>query len=273
MIDYANAGGRIFATHYSYVWLFNDAPFSTTASWQVDQTPNFTADPETGTINASFPDGLTLAQWLQFIGASTTLGQISLQVLRHDFNAVVAPAQEWVQITDPNYPTPVPMHYTFNTPVGVPPANQCGKVLYNDYHVEDATTSGTTFPAECTVTGMTPQEKMLEFDIFNLGACVTPPVCIPKTCAEIGASCGSEGDGCGNIIPCGNCPSPQTCGGGGTPGVCGTGGTCTPKTCAELGLNCGQTSDGCSNVIACGTCTPPLTCGGGGQSNICGGQF
>ena len=28
-------GGRVFATHYSYVWLFNDSPFSTTASWAV----------------------------------------------------------------------------------------------------------------------------------------------------------------------------------------------------------------------------------------------
>jgi hypothetical protein len=273
VIDYANAGGRIFTTHYSYVWLFNDAPFSTTATWQADQTPSFTADPETGAINTSFPDGLMLAQWLKLLYPTSTLGQIQLQALRHDFNAVVAPSQEWVSITDAFYTTPIPMHYTFNTPVGATPANQCGKVLYNDYHVEDATTSGTTFPAECTVTGMTPQEKMLEFDIFNLGACVTPPVCTPKTCTEIGASCGPEGDGCGNIIQCGSCPSPQTCGGGGTPGVCGSGGTCTPKTCAQLGLNCGQTSDGCSNVIDCGTCSPPLTCGGGGQSNICGGRF
>jgi hypothetical protein len=273
VINYANAGGRIFATHYSYVWLFNDTPFSTTATWDADQLPNFSSDPETGYIVTTFPKGLLLAQWLQYIGASTTLGQMPINTLRHDFDAVAATSQEWVYLNDPNYTTPVPMHYTFNTPVTAAPANQCGKVLYNDYHVEDAVTGGTTFPAECTVVGMTPQEKMLEFDIFDLGACVTPPVCTPKTCAQIGASCGPEGDGCGNIIQCGNCTSPQTCGGGGTPGVCGTGQTCTPKNCAELGFNCGSTSDGCSNVINCGMCTSPLTCGGGGQSNVCGGQF
>ena len=36
VVNYANSGGRVFATHYSYVWLYNDAPFSTTADWAVD---------------------------------------------------------------------------------------------------------------------------------------------------------------------------------------------------------------------------------------------
>src|SRR5262249_5024439 len=27
LINYTNAGGRVFATHFSYVWLYNDAPF------------------------------------------------------------------------------------------------------------------------------------------------------------------------------------------------------------------------------------------------------
>ncbi len=39
-----------------------------------------------------------------------------------------------------------PMHYTFDTPVGAAPANQCGRVLYDDFHVEDAATDFTTFP-------------------------------------------------------------------------------------------------------------------------------
>src|SRR5260221_10294963 len=99
------------------------------------------------------------------------------------------------------------MHYTFNTPVGAMPANQCGKVLYDDFHVEDAFTSGVTFPGECTVAGMSPQEKMLEFMIFDLGSCVTPSTCAPKTCAQQGATCGPIGDGCGNIEQCGMCPT------------------------------------------------------------------
>ncbi len=45
MINYANAGGRLFATHYSYSWLYNIAPFSGTATWNVAQTaPERSAD-------------------------------------------------------------------------------------------------------------------------------------------------------------------------------------------------------------------------------------
>jgi hypothetical protein len=277
VVDYTNAGGRLFTTHYGYEWLYDDAPFSGTATWDVDQIPNFAADPETADINQTFPEGLALAQWLKLLYPTSTQGQITLNTLRHDFDAVTAPSLEWLSITDANYTTPIPMHYTFNTPVGSQPANQCGKVLYNDYHVEDSEsnpvpTTGQLFPAECNTNAMTQQEKMLEFDIFDLGACVTPPpACVPKTCAEIGASCGFAGDGCGNIImpSCGTCNSNQSC----VNGACTTQTTCVPKTCAELGLNCGNASDGCSSVINCGTCSPPLTCGGGGQSNVCGGQF
>ena len=27
LVNYTNAGGRMFATHYSYAWLYNDPPF------------------------------------------------------------------------------------------------------------------------------------------------------------------------------------------------------------------------------------------------------
>src|SRR5262249_53023410 len=54
VINYADAGGRIFATHFSYVWLYNDPPFSNTAVWQVGQGQP-TPDPQTGYINQMFP--------------------------------------------------------------------------------------------------------------------------------------------------------------------------------------------------------------------------
>jgi hypothetical protein len=44
--------------------------------------------------------------------------------------------------------------------------------------------------------------------------------CVPKTCAVLGYKCGMTGDGCGNTIDCGNCPTGQICGAGG-PGKCG----------------------------------------------------
>ncbi|MFT3768742.1 MAG: hypothetical protein QM820_25125 [Minicystis sp.] len=78
LVNYANAGGRIFATHYSYVWFYNNAPFSSTANWAADQGL-ISADPQIGYIDTSFPKGLALAQWMMNVGASTTLGQIQNQ--------------------------------------------------------------------------------------------------------------------------------------------------------------------------------------------------
>jgi hypothetical protein len=234
VINFANAGGRIFATHYSYVCFYNDVPFSGTAHWNVNQMP-FPND-QTGFVNQTFPKGLLLAQWLQYVGASTTQGQIPLQVLRDDVNGVIAPSQEWMTIQNPQ----VTMHYTLDTPVGAPAANQCGRVLYDDFHVEDTENANppvdgsVKFPNECAAGPMTPQEKLLEFMIFDLSPCVTPsiPSCAPKTCVELGVNCGPAGDGCGGTLQCGSCPMGQTCGGGSTPSVCDAP-SCTPKTCAS----------------------------------------
>jgi hypothetical protein len=270
LVNYANAGGRVFATHYSYVWLNNQAPFTGTATWAPDSTPP-SPDPQTGFIDMTFPKGLLLAQWLKLpaIGASTTLGQISLNTLRKDFTGVVAPSQLWMTVKNPAV---TPMHYTFNTPVGAAADKQCGRVLYDDFHVYDGVFSGTTFPNECgSGTAMSPQEKLLEFMIFDLTSCVTSdtPTCTPNTCAAQGISCGPAGDGCGNVLACGDCPAGKTCGGGGTPSVCGAP-SCTPKTCAAQGFNCGPAGDGCGNLLDCGTCPSGQTCGGGGKPGVCG---
>jgi hypothetical protein len=51
-------------------------------------------------------------------------------------------------------------------------------------------------------------------------------VCVPKTCTSQGVGCGPSGDGCGGLLQCGTCSSPQSCGGGGVPGQCGCTGLC-----------------------------------------------
>ncbi|MBI3184526.1 MAG: hypothetical protein HYZ28_20515 [Myxococcales bacterium] len=269
VINYLNAGGRLFATHYSYVWLYNVSPLSGTATWNVDQAfpPNNSAY-----VDQTFPKGQAFAQWLFNVGASTTLGRVQVNAVRHDFDAVIPPAQRWIY-SDPAVRANNPIEYTFNCPVGADAGDQCGRVLYSDFHV--ATGSGTgTFPGNCGAAApMTPQQKALEFMIFDLTSCIVPdtasPTCPPKSCSQQGYDCGLQGDGCGGVINCGSCTAPQTCGGGGVPGVCG-GSSCTPRTCAQLGYNCGLAGDGCGGSINCGTCTAPQTCGGGGTPNVCG---
>jgi len=271
MTGFANAGGRVFATHYNYTWLATASSFATTASWHVDQPFEFQNDPGTGIINQTFPEGAALASWLQIVGASTTPGQIAVDTLRRDFDGVSAPSNLWISVNDPNLGQ-VPLHYSFQTPVGTPAANQCGRVVFEDYHVENATTEGKLFPKECASGPMTPQEKLLEFELFDLASCIGPsttPVCVPMSCSQQGFNCGAQGDGCGNPLDCGSCAAPALCGGGGTPGVCGGTG-CVPKTCASAGVTCGVTGDGCGNVLSCGTCPAGEACGADGTPGKCG---
>jgi hypothetical protein len=302
VLNFANAGGRVFATHFSYTWLYDVNPWMQTAQWYcttpgcaVDQTVAFSSDPQTGYIDTSFPAGNTLAEWLFYIKASTTMAEMPIQALRDDFKLVNAPTQRWVYVKDPAYAYDKPMHFTFDTPWQAPPASLCGKVLYSDFHVEDAFTKGKTFPQECMQTCLdlanfgacnpadgcvcsgnvnpcktdadcnaaTPQEKMLEYFLFDLGGCVRPATCAPASCAGQNVQCGPASDGCGNIILCGMCPSGQAC----IAGKCTMG--CTPKSCAQQGFLCGMQGDGCGNVQSCGTC-PSGTCGGGGMPGVCG---
>lgn len=229
LTNYANAGGRIFTTHFNYGWIYKDnvhffSGLSGAINWSINGTQP-SPDPQTGYIDTTFTDGQTLAQWLKNTGltGTGTYGQIPLSTLRHDFTSGVSPTQRWTYLANGT-----PMHVTFNTPVGAQPSSQCGRVVYSDFHVENASNSHTTFPNECSGAAMTAQEKLLEYMLFDLASCIpTQPVCVPKTCAQIGLNCGPANDGCNNTIQCGSCTLPATCGGGGTTGVCGTPATYT----------------------------------------------
>jgi N-acetylneuraminic acid mutarotase len=279
LASYANIGGRVFTTHFTWNWIYSDntnyfSPLAPAVGWALNQAYP-TPDPQPGIIDQSFPKGALLAQWLKLpaIAASTTLGQIPIDTLRHDFNTAPPPTQNWMTV---NQPTATKMHLTFNTPLGAPSANQCGRVVFSDFHVEDRSSNVTKdkiYPAECDASlTMTPQEKLLEFMMFDLASCVTPdtiPACVPKTCGQLGLNCGQAGDGCGGTLSCGSCTSPQVCGWGSTPNVCTTPVACVPKTCSQLGLSCGPAGNGCGGTLNCGSCTLPEVCGAGGPGQ-CG---
>jgi hypothetical protein len=80
----------------------------------------------------------------------------------------------------------------------------------------------------------------------------------PTTCGVQQASCGTVDDLAGGYLFCGQCPSGQSCGGGG-PHRCGTS-TCTPTvSCASADAGCGYVFDGCK-MVSCGGCNMPLQC-------------
>ena len=95
-------------------------------------------------------------------------------------------------------------------------------------------------------------------------SCCDAPSCTPRTCQQLGLSCGRIDDGCGCPLDCGSCTAPDVCGGGGVPGQCGTpdGGACVPRTCADVGVICGPTHDGCGHKLEC-------QCPGGPFASYC----
>jgi hypothetical protein len=90
-------------------------------------------------------------------------------------------------------------------------------------------------------------------------------VCVPMSCVQLGAECGTAPNSCGGILDCGPCTNGLVCGGAG-PNKCGKL-PCTPRSCVQQGASCGVTSDGCSQAIDCGSCSSGKICL---ASNQCG---
>ena len=281
--SWANAGGRLFASHYSYKYLYQNSDYANTATWGGPQQGN--GNSTTGIVDTTFAKGDLFNTWLGIVGAWSTAygsGYIDITDPREYVKSVNANTDRFIYTdstrlingTQINQTSAVEQ-YAFNTPYGAASDAICGRVLYSGFHVAGASNLGDKiFPSYCSKNAMTAQEKVLEYMIFDLSSCVSvtggpPPVtCTPQTCGSLGATCGPVADGCGGQLNCGTCTAPDVCGGGGVANQCGN--SCTRSTCGKKGANCGVVSDGCGGTLNCGDCTAPATCGGGGTANICG---
>lgn len=262
-LQFANAGGRVYASHYSYTWLYNNPPFNSVVQWAPDQgnLPDGTA-----TINTSFAKGQTLSQWLSVTGASATPGQIPISTLRKDFNQLNAPTQSWLTLNNSALGNPV-MQFTFDTPVNSS-AVGCGRVLYDEYHVENQGGATTvTFPSECRTGTLTAQEKLLEFNLFDLTSDGEPPTLTPASqdfgSVLVGASSSSTAFTWRNNTPFPVVVSSATASGD----FHVTGNTCStvaPGASCEIGANFAPTAIGAETgtlkvVANTGTLTSALT--------------
>jgi hypothetical protein len=178
--DYANMGGKVFATHYHYEWLKHGvAEFQQTATWN-GGFGGFGTDYD---VDMSFPKGKAFAEWLVATGASTTLGKVRLEGVNSDVGEVNKnTSTSWIYGNDGQGGGRSVKYYSFNAPLSVPDDEKCGKVVFSDLHVASGDSAGGTFPAACTTTDLEPQEKALEFLLFDLSGCVqnektapTPP--------------------------------------------------------------------------------------------------
>jgi hypothetical protein len=188
MFDYVNKGGRLFAEHWNNAWLVRGPqPLPTTANFTPSSQRDL-ASPLTATIDTGFGKGAALADWLQLIGASTTRGSVVIRAAQHTLNTVnVPPSQRWIYANNvpddrgTNVPTST-QYFTFNTPLDTAEANQCGRVVFSDIHVScpsgttgcptPADDTGMAFPNGCRNKTFTPQEKVLEFMLFDIANCV-----------------------------------------------------------------------------------------------------
>jgi hypothetical protein len=298
LVGYANGGGRIFVTHYSYDYLkyqnvVNNAPappnpFLGTANWGAQGGPWDVKSAFVDVNPMNNPKGAAFAAWLAnppsalspspaWMPANTPT--VILHEAKSSVASVVPPTQQWMYMSPPDDGVHFsPNLFTFNTPIGAANTAQCGRGLFSDFHVTPNSAGGglkgthnVVFPAECGPrTPMSAQEKVLEFMLFDLSSCVQPykPICTPTTCAAQGIECGPAGDGCGGALDCNPCPPGQICGAGG-PGKCGAP-VCTPKDCKALGYMCGPAANGCGGLNDCGPCPIGQTCGGGGKPGVCG---
>ncbi|HEY8073502.1 MAG TPA: carboxypeptidase-like regulatory domain-containing protein, partial [Labilithrix sp.] len=297
--NYANKGGRVFATHYSYVWLYQttraNAAWAATANAWAPNTQAWSSTAAPGSISAfvdtSFPKGALFDNWLK---------------------APVAP-------TSASYPPPYPgvsalwqtgpdMIAITEARADIAPAGVCtggtkhnGEACTNTAHCNRTGGTGGTCAFAPNSGIVAPAQRWLYttaagstvFDTADDPAALDAPMHYtfntPQPAPAAPATqCGrvlysdfhvSIGNTFNKTFPneCDSNPLTSqekvlaymlfdlaSCvSSSGLP-------MCMPKSCMDQSIGCGGAGDGCGNAIDCGTCPLGQTCGGGGIPSQCG---
>ena len=186
LYDYARVGGRVFTSHYHHFW-FSNSPVpevKALATWTNDFTCRgggctIVEEPSptlavNATVNTAFPKGAAMKEWLRNTQSLTGPGEtLPIQEARHNVDAVTSNALSWMTIANPAAGGRTAHEYiSFNTPVGAPDAEVCGRVVYSDLHVGAGDNTGVAFPGGCVTADLSPQQKALEFMLFDLSSCI-----------------------------------------------------------------------------------------------------
>jgi hypothetical protein len=203
---YLNAGGRVFASHFHYAWfsgpIQTQQMYSAPMDWRTNiatwQGGGGTSSGPIGgiidtTLNGStqpFPKGVSLQKWLTNVNAlgknGVPAGELSIYDPR--YNATVPAtnkiSQPWITADNGSGMSGATMYLSFDTPVNAPltdggtPA-YCGRAVFSDLHVGSNSHDNPPPPAGCTNADLSPQEKALEFMLFDLSSCVIPDTMPP----------------------------------------------------------------------------------------------
>lgn len=87
--------------------------------------------------------------------------------------------------------------------------------------------------------------------------------CVPKTCEQLNAECGSASNGCGGVLECGQCEDGEYCGILEHNVCTNPDSLCVPieQAVACAGKQCGKEGDGCQGFYECGSCEDGEVCG------------
>ncbi len=173
--DWADLGGRVFASHWHAYWFEKGTPaFQSIATFNHrDGIPN----PYDATIDQSFTTGKALATWMVNVGGSTMPGIVT--IAQDASNRLVdqvtggATSQRWIYAS-----TLMPQSVQYMSATTPIPGGHCGRAVLSDIHVSAGAVGSdmpaTPFPSGCITTDLTPQEKVIEFMLFDIAACVQP---------------------------------------------------------------------------------------------------
>jgi len=184
---YEDMGGRVLLDHDHYNWLNHaNAPIEKAAQFSKSAT---IMSPLSVKINTQgFPKGQAFSHWLGSVGASSTPGSLDIYSAKTSCQSLDPNrAQTWIYS---EAPAPVGYFYfTIGTPVaaadGAPAPEACGRVVFTDLHVSaqgvsaDFSRETAPFPTGCVTTDLSPQEKALEFMLFDLTSCVQQETAMP----------------------------------------------------------------------------------------------
>lgn len=254
--EYVNRGGRMFASHLSFSWLYDngDVPYSeatpietgltAAAEWQ-QNPPNPTTG--TGVVSIGSPNASprieNFADWLineQVVtepdlsfgiieprNQVTALGEFSEEFIH--CQAPEAMPEEADAGAGPGQPggpgAPVVcdriQQFSFNTPYGGPEEAACGRVAYSGFHVA----------AQAGGDGDDGTFGEVIFPAHCAGSFTDQEKVLLYMLFDLGACVGDPP------------PPPE----------------CKPTTCEALNAQCGFAPDGCGGVLDCGPCKRPET--------------
>jgi len=180
--EYIQAGGRFYVTDWSYAWIEQVEALSPSVDFEPGPSGAAPEAPDAAKIGG---DGLRvtatlkdpqLVEWLgQFPGA-TQNGQSLIEHFVGDWVMMSSASKDvkvWVEGQVKSGDGAVsgvrPLTVTFNF-------KNCGKVLFTSYHTEgrEGELFPLPFPGYCGTGAPSPQDRILEYLIFDIASCVKP---------------------------------------------------------------------------------------------------